>query len=135
MANENNQITASDVTGKKCVLVELDYKGSYQRFALLPEEFAEAFPELWDELYRTLDNVDSDSYTIRPLVHIWYRVAKVNDVRWDTFFSDMEDGLPESDVESDNLAIVDLTECKALRCAVEETIKKVGLEDDFIRNV
>ena len=54
------------------------------------------------------------------MVHIWYQKAKVGGERWKTFFTDMEDGLPESDVESGNLAYIDYDRMEALRERVRE---------------
>lgn len=90
----------------KAIIVELDYKGQYKRFAMTEEEFRRVFPTSPLE-----DAEDGDSDTIRPLVHIWYRSnIEVGGDVWNTFFTDMEDGLPESDIESGNLAYVDFTD-------------------------
>lgn len=131
---QNAEVIANIHDGELCVLIELDYKGYYQRFAFLPEEFAEAFPEPWADMGNTIEAGHEDSYTVRPLVHIWYRATYVNDHVWNEFFTNMTDGIPESDVEENNLATVELHECKALQYAVEETTRKAGLGSEFIRN-
>jgi len=86
------------------ILVELDYKGSYRRFALTPEEFAKEYPETY-QTFGPIDEANSD--TLRHMVHIWFAPCKVMDQKWQVFFTDMASELPESDVRSGNLAYVD----------------------------
>lgn len=86
------------------ILVELDYKGSYSRFALTEEEFKKEYPETF-ESFGPIEQADTD--TIKPMVHIWFCPCKVGDEKWKRHFTDMEYGLPESDIESENLAYVD----------------------------
>ena len=104
------------------VLVEMDYKGYYKRFALTVEEFKERFPETVDALGEPSEEGCSD--TIKPLVHIWYMIANVNSPLWVSFFTDMTWGLPDSDIESGNLAYIDLDECESLRPLVQEFVKE-----------
>ena len=94
------------------ILVELDYKGSYQRFALTPEEFKARYPET----YETFGPItESNSDTLKPMVHIWFQPCNINDDKWTTFFSDMEDGLPQSDIDCGNLAEIRLDEFGELK--------------------
>lgn len=80
----------------KAILVERDYKGEYERFALTPEEFQKEFPETYRK-FGPITKADSD--TLRPLVHIWFQPCTVNDHNWEKFFTDMQDGLYESDID------------------------------------
>ena len=84
----------------KAILVERDYKGIYERFALTPEEFKEEYPEV------DIDIIEQDSYTEAPLVHIWYRPCIVGSEMWNLFFTDMTWELPSVDIEFNNLAYV-----------------------------
>lgn len=93
------------------ILVERDYKGYYERFALTPEEFIKEYPEVLEgenpeNIKNYLFMKESDSFTIQPLVHIWYQPTYVGDENWNTFFTDMSDGLSESDIEEGNLAYI-----------------------------
>ena len=86
------------------ILVERDYKGNYERFALTPDEFANEYPEPVKRASGIV--LKADSYTISPMVHIWFSPCTVGDNDWNKFFTDMEWGLPESDIESGNLAYI-----------------------------
>ena len=86
------------------VLVEYDDHGYYERLALTPDEFKKQFPEApWDD-----DDwfACQGSWTIKPLEHIWYCLCGIGSQSWNTFFTDMSWGLPESDIESGNLAYI-----------------------------
>lgn len=87
---------------KTAILVELDYKGYYERFALTEFEFKEYYPDT----YKTL-GCDEGSDTIRPLVHIWFKKTTTGSEDWIKFFTDMSWGLPDSDVESGNIAYIE----------------------------
>ena len=89
--------------GIKAILVERDYKGEYERFALTPEEFETEFPETY-KAFGPLG--DSGVDTLNPLVHIWFEPCLVGDENWNMFFTDMSAGLPKSDIETGNLACV-----------------------------
>lgn len=103
-------------TPKTAIIVELDYKGYYVRYTLTREDFVRTFPD------SPAPTSDSESDTIRPLVHIWYVETEINSPQWKAFFTDMEDGLPESDIESGNLAYVDLDRCsESLRAYIPAT--------------
>ena len=84
----------------KAILVERDYKGIYERFALTPAEFKEEYPEV------DIDIIEQDSYTEAPLVHIWYRPCIVGSEMWKLFFTDMTWELPTIDIECGNIAYV-----------------------------
>lgn len=87
----------------EAILVERDFKGSYERLALTREEFQNVFSAYPD---MPPPHVDGDTFTLKPLVHIWYRTAAVGDDAWAQFFTDMTIGLPESDIESGNHAYI-----------------------------
>lgn len=98
--------------GIKAVLVEMDYKGYYERFALTPEEFEKEFPETFKN-FGPIHEENSD--TLRPMVHIWFEPCVVGDGAWERHFTDMEDGLPESDIEVGNLAYIDYNQMQSLK--------------------
>ena len=119
--------------GIKAILVEMDYKGYYERFALTPEEFEKEFPDTYknfgpfESVVNTLkkggelSSFDySDSDTLRPMVHIWFCPTHVGSELWDTFFTDMEWGLSESDIESGNLAYIDKNQMQSLDKYLED---------------
>lgn len=83
------------------VLVEEDYKGEYARFALDPHEFYRCYP------FAPEATREGDTYTLRPMVHIWYRSVAIGDPAWKQFFTDMASGLPDSDIANRNLAYID----------------------------
>lgn len=103
--------------GIPAILVEMDYKGYYERFALTPDEFKEEFPETFEH-FGPIEESNSD--TIRPLVHIWFEPCVVGDASWDRHFTDMEEGLPESDIEDGNLAYIDKNQMKSLSKYLED---------------
>lgn len=90
---------------QKAILVERDYKGEFERFALTPEEFEQEFGSCLAEGMLYPDN-DGNTYTLRPLVHVWYCATTVGSEMWDTFFTDMEWGMAYGDIESGNLAYI-----------------------------
>ena len=98
------------------ILVELDYKGYYSRFALTEEEFKKEYPETY-ESFGPITIADTD--TIKPMVHIWFCPCKVGDEKWNRHFTDMEYGLPDSDIEDGNLAYVDPEKMGELRKYLE----------------
>lgn len=87
---------------KTTILVELDYKGNYERFALTEAEFKRFYPNT----YQTL-GCEEGSDTLKPLVHIWFKKTRIGSANWINFFTDMAWGLPESDIENGNLAYID----------------------------
>ena len=99
-------------TNTKVILVEEDYKSCYGRFALTEEEFKEKYPETYKSFGPI---IESNSDTLKPMVHIWFCPTTIGSPKWNNFFTDMEDGLPETDIEADNLAYIDLRECKSLK--------------------
>lgn len=114
------------------ILVELDYKGSYQRFALTPEEFKERYPGTY-AIFGPITECNSD--TLKPMVHICFSPCVVNDDKWTTFFSDMEDGLPQSDIDCGNLAQIQLDEFgKLIRHIGSETYIKANTHPDCDEN-
>lgn len=90
---------------KYAILVERDYKGEYERFALTPDEFRKTY--LQDDSEKNgLQEDNSGTFTIQPLVHIWYQKTQIGSDLWNQFFSDMSWGLPESDIVNGNLASI-----------------------------
>ena len=106
---------------RQVFIVERDYKGEYERFALTHEEFEREFPSTYkqfgpfNKVVNTLQNDGalssfdcSDSDTLKPMVHIWFCSTTIDSEVWTTFFEDMAWGLPQSDIDSGNLATIRL---------------------------
>lgn len=87
-----------------CVLIEIDYKGCYERFALTPEEFKRLYKDVRPDI--PCETEDGNTYTFRPLVHMWYMLTDIGSAEWCNFFTDMSWGLPQSDIDDDNLSFV-----------------------------
>lgn len=87
---------------KTAILVELDYKGNYERFALTEAEFKRFYPNT----YQTL-GCEEGFDTLKPFVHIWFKKTRVGSENWVNFFTDMSWGLSESDIKNGNLAYID----------------------------
>ena len=87
-----------------CVLVERDYDGQYERFALSVEEFKQEFLEHYPDMIKPSE--EPEAYTITSLVYIWYQLSPVGDGLWNTFFSDMTWGLPIRDIKNRNFACI-----------------------------
>lgn len=92
-------------TPKTAIIIEEDYKGFYERFALTHEDFADTFPD------SPAPTRDWGSDTLRPLVHISYTETEIDSPLWKTFFTDMAWELPDSDIEKGNLAYVLNAQC------------------------
>ena len=107
------------------VLVERDYKGTYERFALTMEEFRKAFTDQYEHMPEP--GRAGESYTLRPMVHLWYCQAGVNDSEWDHFFTDMSYGLPDSDIKAGNLARIDYSMMKELKLSVAEAVNRANV--------
>ena len=108
---------------KMAVIIEIDYKGSYERFALTPDEFSEEFK------YYILEGMseparEGSTFTLRPLVHAWYMLTEVGSVTWNEFFSERACGLPESDARSGNAAYISLDDTLSLKEDVEKFIMR-----------
>lgn len=97
----------------EAIIIQLDYKANYKRYALTPEEFRNEFSERLAE-DMPYPSEEAESYTLRPMVHIWYQKVIVGDDAWIKFFADMEDGLAEGDIRNRNLAYIDESEMKSL---------------------
>lgn len=91
--------------GPAAVIVERDYKGEYERYALSPEEFQREFGPRLEEDMPPAD-AEAQTYTLRPMVHVWYRLTSVNSKEWAAFFTNMTSGLPESDIAAGNIAYI-----------------------------
>ncbi len=87
-----------------CVLIEIDSKGSYYRFALTPKEFEERYRQPRPDIPNAIEV--GDTYTLRPMVHMWYMLTGVGSTEWCNFFTDMTWGLPQSDIDTSNIAYV-----------------------------
>lgn len=96
---------------EKVILIERNYKGFYERFALTEEEFYNRFPEVKTE-------AEEGTFTVKPMVHIWYHKTEIKSPEWIRFFSDMTADLPESDIESGNLASIRFDLFESLRSYV-----------------
>jgi len=97
----------------KAVIIELDYKASYSRFALTSDEFKAKY--LAENPDMNPPTETGDSYTLKHLVHLWYKLVDIDGRDWNTFFTDMSWGLPETDIEANNLAYIDYNACRSLR--------------------
>lgn len=89
----------------KAILVERDYKGEFERFALTPDEFKEQFGDFLSE-DSDLTKEEPGSFTVQHLVHIWYQPSDVGSEMWNRFFTDMAWGLSEGDIENKNFAYI-----------------------------
>lgn len=108
------------------ILIERDYKGSYERLALTCEEFQKVFSAYPD---MPSPNTTGNSFTLTPLVHIWYRTATVGDAAWTQFFTDMADGLPQSDIARGNLAYIREDLMQSLREYLPPHLDTPSLDD------
>ena len=106
-----------------CVLVQVDYKGDYERFALTPEEFEERYRKVRPDMPEPAE--DDTTYTSRPLVHIWYMMTEVGSAEWCNFFTDMSWGLPKSDIDDGNVAFIKDEEFGELKSVWKEFDKGV----------
>lgn len=91
------------VTACPVIIVERNYKGEFERFALTPSEFYNKYgslPNIPDP------NGNGDSYTIKPMVHIWYKLTFIGSDEWNKFFGDMTYGLSESSIEAGEKAYI-----------------------------
>lgn len=84
---------------EKVVLVERDYKGCYERFALTQEEFYRSYPDV-------ATDKDDGVYYEKPMVNIWFKKTEIKSPEWIRFFSDMTYEIPESDVDAGNVASI-----------------------------
>lgn len=113
------------------VLIEQDYKGCYERYALTLEEFRNDFERFLDDMLPPT-NTEGNIYTIRPGVHLWYKQTTIGSPEWDEFFTDMTSGLPNSDINSGNLAHVEYEYMNKLIGEVRETIYKHEYKENNI---
>ena len=90
------------------MLVEEDYKGYYKRFALTRTEFERRLGLMSGlRVNRDTKLPLRGAITLKPMVHWWYRQTYLDSEAFNMFFTDMSLGLPQSDVESGNLAYID----------------------------
>ena len=91
--------------GILAVIVELDNGGTYTRYALTLGDFHNKFEKYLKEGMPE-PSYDGQTFTLRLFTHIWYQAVKINSCEWQEFFTDMEDGLPHSDIAAGNYASV-----------------------------
>ena len=91
----------------KAIIIEMNDKGYYKRYALTPEEFEAEFENRLDDDMPEASE-EAESYTLRVGVHMWYKLTTIRSKEWDRFFTDMEYGLPDCDIEDGNLATIDM---------------------------
>ena len=108
---------------RKAVIIEIDYKGSYERFALTPDEFSEVFKK-YILKGMSVPAHEGSTFTLRPLVHAWYMLTEVGSLTWNEFFSERACGLPESDAISGNNAYISLDDTLSLKEDVEKFIMR-----------
>ena len=101
-----------------CILIEIDNKGSYYRYALTTAEFDERFRIPRPDIPVAVET--GDSYTLRPMVHMWYMLTGVGSADWINFFADMTWGLPQADIDAENIAYVSEEDFGVLRDAWAE---------------
>ena len=106
---------------KMAVIIEIDYKGSYERFALTPDEFSEEF-KYYIPRGMSKPTSEGSTFTLRPLVHAWYMLTEVGSLTWNEFFTERACGLPESDERSGNHAYISLDDTLSLKEDVEKLI-------------
>lgn len=106
---ESSNDMPSDVLEDKSylniVIVERDYKGFYERYALTLDEFQKEFAADLSE-GMPAPGFQGSSYTLQSLVHMWYQTTMLGSDLWASFFSDMSFGLSESDIKFGNLAYI-----------------------------
>lgn len=116
----------------KAILVERDYKGEYERFALTPEEFTAEYGEFMASQGAPI--MVWDNITIKPMVHISCSLASVGSEKWERFFSDMADGLSESDIKNGNLAEIRYDFMQSLKKYLPVTVPELGAEAPSLEN-
>lgn len=107
----------------KAFIVELDDKGTYERFALTISDFVLEFPDTDIDRMR-----DGDTDTLKPFTHIWAKAVTVGDDDWKAHFTNMEQGLPDSDIEDGNLAYINFDKCSSI---LEEAARETAFHLDF----
>ena len=111
------------------VMVEREYDGSFERFALTDIEFFQkygledygiALPAPSRKLNSfTISRKYTHAITVQqPRVVIRYKLAYIGSDEWNAFFTDMTYGLPEKDVANKNFAYIrtDLMESLTSYC-------------------
>lgn len=114
----------------KAILVERDYKGEFERFALTPDEFKEQFGDFLSE-GSDLTKEEPGSFTVQHLVHIWYQPSDVGSEMWNRFFTDMTWGLSEGDIENKNFAYIREDFFKSLKEFLPSGSKAEITEEDI----
>ena len=87
------------------IIIERDFKGELERYALTYEEFCNVFSSNFSDGLLP-PKPEGSTFTLQPLVHIWYKPCEVGSDEWNRFFTDMSWGLSEGDIESGNLAYI-----------------------------
>ena len=118
---EKEQVSSNgflETLNDDCILIEIDNKGYYHRFALTPMEFESRYRRPRPDIPPAIEV--GDTYTLSPLVHMWYMLTGVGSEDWCNFFTDMTWGLAQSDIDNDNIAKVAPEEFGALKDAWAE---------------
>lgn len=101
----------------KAVLMERDYKGCIERFALTPLEFEKEYASARPDMPKPQDG--GCAWCIRPMVYLWYALTDIGSQMWNTFFTDMTWGQTEGDIESGNLPSLAPHLAESLRGEIE----------------
>jgi len=112
---------------QNAIIIERDYKGEYERFALTPEEFQKEYLHSYPDL--ALPTAVGQSETLAPLVHIWYAQAQVGSDIWNRFFTDMQNDLPESDIANGNLAYIRWDFMQSLKPFVFALVNEASIDN------
>lgn len=80
------------MTMKTAILIEINYKGSIERFALDQKEILTDYPRIIEEAGHW-PILMPGSYTSTPMVHVYYKPCAVGSEEWNKFFTDMTYGL------------------------------------------
>lgn len=89
----------------EAILVERDYKGEHERFALTRDEFLSEYGEALRD-NGLVQGLAWNTFALRPMVFISFREVTVGDDDWERFFADMEDGLAQGEIEEGNRAYI-----------------------------
>lgn len=91
------------ITSSPVIIVERNYKGELERFALTPSEFHNKYGYLTNMEHPSENGA---SYTLKPMVHIWYKMTFIGSKEWNNFFGDMTYGLSEDAVVAGERAYI-----------------------------
>lgn len=114
----------------RAILIERDYKGSFERYALTIHEFKTRFA---DELSEGMPAPypEAQTWTLSPLVHMWYMEAETESPFWETFFTDMAWGLSDTDIIDNNYAEVRIDFMNVLASELPLIVRADKMLDDI----